>query len=121
MDSRNLRRRFGAHVQALRESRRLTQEGLAAKISRSVDTVGNIERGINATKLETASQIAAALDVPLSKLFDFDNSEGRPLPRRRKSVEEICSLLAEYDDRTIRRINHIVRAILDVAQKKNAR
>jgi len=121
MDSGSLRRQFGAHVQALREGRRLTQEGLAAKISRSVDTISNIERGINATKLETASHIARALDIPLSKLFDFDGVEGRPLPQRRKSIEELSRLLAGYDDRTVKRVSQVIEAMLKLTPKKSER
>jgi len=44
MDAEELKRRFGKRVQGLREAQGLTQEQLAARIQRSVDTVSNIER-----------------------------------------------------------------------------
>jgi len=52
MDADELKRRFGKRVQGLREAQGLTQEQLAARIQRSVDTVSNIERG--ATRIEVA-------------------------------------------------------------------
>ena len=121
MDTRELRRRFGAQVQALREARGLTQEGLAAKISRSVDTVSSIERGVNATKLETSYRLSRALDVSLSKLFEIDDAPMKAIPKRRSSIDNVVRVLADYDDPTIRRITEIVEAILKTTIKKRIR
>ena len=72
MDATELKRRFGKRVQGLREAKGMTQEQLASRIDRSVDTVSNIERGINATRIEVAHQIGIELGVALPDLFAFN-------------------------------------------------
>jgi transcriptional regulator with XRE-family HTH domain len=118
MDSRELRRRFGAQVQSLREARGLTQEALAEKIARSVDTVSSIERGINATTLETGYRLAKALEVPLARLFDISDGPSKPLPRRRGSLEQLLRVVADYDDQTVRRVAEVIQLVLKLSVKK---
>ena len=78
MESSELRRRFGAHLQQLREAKGLTQERLAEKIGRTVDTIGNIERGINGTRIETGYALASALGVTMADLFNVASLPRRP-------------------------------------------
>src|ERR1700722_16332347 len=117
MESNELRRRFGARLQSLREKRGLTQEELAAKIGRSVDTVGNIERGINATKLETGQRLARSLGIPLRDLFDIDAGSQTSGPTERRSLTKLIELVSKYDDRTIDRLTALVAQALQVSAK----
>ena len=108
MHGGDLKRRFGRKVQELREARGLTQEQLAAQIGRSVDTVSNIERGINATRIETAYQLAAALEVRLPDLFNFDDELEPSERERRIAIREIIELLGSRDPGTIARIRDLI-------------
>lgn len=66
----DLKRRIGRRLRALRESRGLSQEDVAAAIDRSVETVSNIERGKVLAALETLDRLSRRLEVPLSEFFD---------------------------------------------------
>ncbi|HEY3936211.1 MAG TPA: helix-turn-helix transcriptional regulator [Bryobacteraceae bacterium] len=115
MDSGELRRRFGAHVQRLREARGLTQEQLADRISRSVDTVGNIERGVNGTRLETGYALARALGIGAGELFDVAAVPRLPIAKRRKAVEQLLQVIDGLDDRSLAQLKVLVEAALRLA------
>lgn len=64
-------KRFGKHVRLLRETRKMSQEGLAIEADVPISQIGRIERGeINPT-LSTMNSLAAALKIPLSELTTF--------------------------------------------------
>ncbi len=118
MHGGDLKRRFGRKVQELREARGLTQEQLAARIGRSVDTVSNIERGLNATRLETAHQLATAFGVRLRDLFDLDD-ELEPAERERhRALEAINELLGDRDPATIARIRDLIEVGLKLTDAR---
>lgn len=61
---------FGIRVRLLRDQQGITQEQLAERTHRAVDTISLIERGINWPSIETIEQIAAALGASTRDLFD---------------------------------------------------
>ncbi len=65
-----LYKKFGDHVEKLRKEKGITQEELAVKADLHRAYFWDIENGRNIS-LKTAYKIAKALNVPLSKLFDF--------------------------------------------------
>ena len=115
MDSGELKRRFGKHVQGLREAKGLTQEQLADRIGRSVDTVGNIERGVNATRIEVAYQIALELDVRLPDLFAFEPTPERTEPVPSPAALALIDLIDGTDEATTVRLLALVRVGLGLA------
>ena len=116
MTSEELKYRFGRRIQTLREARGLTQEQLAAKVGRSVDTLSNIERGINATRIETAGRLAVELGVDLPELFAFqDRGTITPPVEQPKEVAEILALLDGLDPPIIAKICDLVRISLSIA------
>lgn len=62
--------KFGRRVRALREQRGWSQERLAEVSGLHRTYLGGIERGLRNPSLKNLARIAAALEVPLSKLFD---------------------------------------------------
>ena len=64
--------RFGLKIQYYRKLRGLTQEAFADKIGRSWSFVAKIESPTRpfGVSMETLFNIAAVLDVPVSKLFE---------------------------------------------------
>ena len=107
MDATELKRRFGKRVQSLRETKGLTQDQLAGRIGRSVDTVSNIERGINATRIEVAYQIAVELGVGLPELFAFTPETQKK--GEREPVALLLRLVQDCDDLTLRSLTELVR------------
>ena len=67
-----LQNRIGLRVQALRKVRGLTQEGLAERSGKSVDTLSLIERGRILPALDTLYALAEGLGEPLTTLLPVD-------------------------------------------------
>ena len=61
---------IGARVRTLRKRRGLTQEELAGRIGRSVETLSVLERGRATPTLPVLGRLSEALDVPLRDFFD---------------------------------------------------
>jgi transcriptional regulator with XRE-family HTH domain len=61
--------RFGAHVRELRRERGISQERLAALAGLDRTYVGGIERGERNVALVNLLKLAAALQVPASRLL----------------------------------------------------
>ena len=88
---------LGQRIKTLRKAKSLSQEKLANLIDKSVDTISNIERGIFAPRLDTALEIANALEIELFELFQV-----REMPledkEKMKLLDEIFSLLKDQPD-----------------------
>jgi len=63
--------RFGNRVRKLRLQSKMSQLELAQKAQLDLTTINEIENGNREPMLRTIWRIANALDVSLSKLFDF--------------------------------------------------
>ncbi len=66
----DLKSHIGVKVKAARQRKGFTQEELAEKIGKAVETVSNIERGFALTGLETLSDIAGVVGVPMTYFFE---------------------------------------------------
>lgn len=108
MGSGELKRLFGRRIQGLRESKGLTQEQLAERIGRTVDTVGNIERGINGTRIEVAYLIATELGVRLPDLFAFEEVYSKQSTAS-KTTDVIAKMLDECDEGTASDLLDLIR------------
>jgi DNA-binding XRE family transcriptional regulator len=115
MDTDELKRAFGRRVQGFREQNGLTQEQLAEKIDRTVDTVGNIERGATSTQIETAASIARVFRVEIAELFEFEAAPatGR---QRRKELTELTGLILDLDDRQFGALAALIRNAITLAR-----
>lgn len=116
MDISEIRQGFGRRVQSLRKAEGLTQEVLAQRIGRSVDTISNIERGFSSTRIETAAAIADALGTTLSDLFDF---QAVPSSEReaRRLTNELLTLVMNLDVPTIEAIIAQAEILLRVKER----
>jgi transcriptional regulator with XRE-family HTH domain len=105
-----------ARVRELRRRKGWSQEKLAEESGLSKDAVSRIERGDREPRLDTIEQIANAVGIPLSKLFDF----GEPAPRASARDEQIRSL-----DRSLSLVEQwladaLVDAVRRIAQAANS-
>lgn len=62
-------------LQKWRNRRNLTQQQLAMKIGCRRSTISRIEQGKQKPSLELAYSLAYTLEIPIEKLFDFENKE----------------------------------------------
>jgi transcriptional regulator with XRE-family HTH domain len=118
----DLKASFGNKVRALREAQRFTQDELADRIGRSVDTVSNIERGIYATRIEVAGRIAQALKVDLADLFDFrDNVRPSADREHRRTVRNLTSLLNDLDTKNLLALRDVIEASVKLTRGRRSK
>lgn len=113
MDIEEFKRLFGLRVQTFRRQQKLTQEALAEKIDRSVDTVSNLERGVSSTRIETAFRLAEALNVNILDLFDV-NPANVTDRERRQTIDRLISLVSSEDAETVAAVISQVEILLKV-------
>lgn len=68
---------FGQRLKFLREIRGLTQEQLARAVNLEYQTISRIETGMYFTSYENLTKIASVLNVPLKKLFEFEEDKDK--------------------------------------------
>ena len=73
----SLKENFGARIQEIRKSKKLTQEKLAEKIGLDTPNLSNIERGKRFVSAETLEKIACALNISEKDLFDFKHFQSK--------------------------------------------
>ena len=68
-----LTRKFGLKIKIERTKRHLSQDYLAELAGLNIKTISAIENGLSARSIETANDIAKALNIPLKELIDIEN------------------------------------------------
>lgn len=68
--SNDFKKKIGERVKAIRKAKGFTQEQLAEKIDKTVETVSNIERGKKLPSLITLEEIRKALNSRMSDFLD---------------------------------------------------
>ena len=63
---------FGKNIKKYRESAKMTQQGLADKVGKSLNFIGKIEVNFSRPSLDTVIDIAEALNISVSELTNFD-------------------------------------------------
>ena len=101
---------IGQRIRSYRTGKHLSQEKLAELSGCHAAYIGQLERGEKNATIESIEKIAAALDVPLSKLFENishreDKSRNIPLDcyefilsKTADEQEQIYKILLEMDN-----------------------
>ena len=84
---KELERAIGARVKLARTKMKITQEQLAEKVEKSVETISNIERGLVLPAIDTLLQIASALQVDITNLIGDSKYTGLSKHRSQKRIE----------------------------------
>lgn len=66
---------FGSNLRRLRKEKGLSQEQLAIDADIPINQIGRIERAEINTTLSTMRAISKALDIHISKLFEFEEEK----------------------------------------------
>lgn len=66
---------LGKNIKKHRESLNLTQQALADKVGKSLNFIGKIEVSFSHPSLDTVIDIAEALNISVSELTCFENSQ----------------------------------------------
>jgi transcriptional regulator with XRE-family HTH domain len=95
--SRQLEKTIGTRVKLARAKTNLTQEQLAEKIEKSVETVSNIERGLVLPTIETLLQIASVLKTTVAELINEENQTHKTT-RRVELEAKLQSIAGSMND-----------------------
>jgi transcriptional regulator with XRE-family HTH domain len=91
-----LKKKLGARIQAIRKSKKMTQEKLAELVELDIPNLSNIERGKRFLSSATLERIIAALDVSAKDLFDFDHIKSRD-----DLLDSIQNIIKESSDKEL--------------------
>ena len=69
----SLKALFGSRVRLYRERRKMTQLQLAVKVGLQREEISRIERGLFGPRFESIEDLAQELQVPVWKLFYFED------------------------------------------------
>lgn len=86
---------IGSKVQALRKTKKLTQEQLAEAVDVSWRTISNLETGKVIPKLELICALANYFDISVDELLNVRISQNKSITRIRKEnqvIQTICQL-----------------------------
>ena len=105
----NIKRSFGQRIKYYRKLKGLTQAELAYSIDKTEETISNIERGANSTKLEVIDNIAQILSVDIMELFNF--SEEIKIKDHEKSalIREVIEILKVKDKKYINGLLNLLK------------
>ena len=67
----NVEKKFGAKLAYVRKNKKLSQMKLAELVGMNFNYIGQIERGEANVTIKTMKILADALEIELTKLFDF--------------------------------------------------
>jgi transcriptional regulator with XRE-family HTH domain len=91
---------LGQIIRLARQRAGLTQEDLAARVSRTPESISNIERGLQEPGVKTVQSLAKALGLPLSEMFDR-SEEPRLTPERSQMEFQLRDLARGLTDRDL--------------------
>ncbi len=99
---------FGMRLRHLREKQGLTQQQLGELAETSYKYLGAIERGEENPSFKVISKLAAALEMELRDLFEFEHEETSPPALRKK----LNGLLKDADQASLQQTVKLMRALL---------
>ena len=99
---------IGRRIRDIRKKKKLTQEELAWKVNKSLNFIGQRERGTKKPSIQTLKKIADALEVPIGSFFE--DIEYNP-PEEDVMIKKINLLLKEASPEEKKVVYQIVKAI----------
>ena len=109
----DLKQHIGSKGRAERRRLGLTQEQLAERVGKAVETISNIERGHAYTGLETLEKLSTAMNAPIVSFFEgADRASSQSLERAKMEIElsEVAQKLGDRDLRTILQMARTIQA-----------
>jgi transcriptional regulator with XRE-family HTH domain len=109
---------IGARLRSLREESKLSQGDIEHRTGLLRCYISRVENGHTVPSLETLERFAAALEVPLYKLFYTSEAESQtPNLTGRKSLEELGDQSGkeeEEDARFLLKFRHLMQRLPDL-------
>ena len=102
MDKDDFIYNIGRKIASLRKIKGVSQEELAARCERVVNTISNLERGLGDPKISTLKKIAQSLDVSILAILDVDEVNDSDYRKSNETtINHIVALLKKLDKNTL--------------------
>ena len=98
---------LGKRIRYLRRVKELSQENLAEKANISAKYLGEIERGQANLTIDVTEQLAAALKIEMTELFDYQHEADSKHIKSR-----INTLIKEADSDDLKLIYRILKSVM---------
>lgn len=115
-DPEKFRRDLGKRLRALRRESGLTQAVVARHAEIGNEFVSRLENGQGSPSLDTLGRLAAALDIPVAELFQFDADT----PAQQRTTKRILRVLSRLGDEEIELVLRMAEQIARY-QSRNGR
>lgn len=100
----DITKQLGLRIRLLRNERHMSQEEVSFKAGISAAHLGQIERATKNPTIETVARIAAALDVPITSLFDNSNTVTKQGSNTVEKINAHLEVMSESEQADILRI-----------------
>ncbi|MCL2331754.1 MAG: helix-turn-helix domain-containing protein [Proteobacteria bacterium] len=110
MDKQEFLRDLGAYISKVRRERRISQQQLAGRSGKMLNTISNIERGLADPRASTLVSIAGALGIPAPELL-IKNHNAVIKEVNSALMTEIVKLLHAFDDAELRTAHRVLSAL----------
>ena len=101
---------IGSKVQALRKTKKLTQEQLAEAVGVSWRTISNLETGKVIPKLELVCALANYFDISVDELLNVRISQNKSITRIRKE-NQVIQTIYQLNDQLLAHIEGYIQLI----------
>lgn len=102
----------GRRIASIRKEKAISQEELAAKCERVVNTISNLERGIGDPKISTLKRIAKSLDTSLLAILDVEDVNNTDYKKSNElTIHHIEVLLKKLDESTLKIIEKQIEGL----------
>lgn len=118
MDEDDFAIQLGSRIRELRKLKGISQLDLAYDMDMSMNTISGIELGKISPKIDTLKKISKKLNINISELFEFSDSQYKDKIVRKK-VEEISRDLLARDKDFIDLIANIINLLQKAEKNKN--
>jgi transcriptional regulator with XRE-family HTH domain len=119
--SEALKRKIGSVVRAAREQLGITQEELAKRVEKDVDSISLIERGRSLPPLKTLLALVDALDVPLQDFVGMPAGEAGKTRQRFYLEAQIVAMIRQLSDRELELVRDQVALVMKHHSQKKRR
>jgi transcriptional regulator with XRE-family HTH domain len=115
IDLQQIALQLGGRIRTLRKKLGLKQAQFAQMIGMSRDAIGLMERGDKLPRLESICKIADKLNIPLSKLLDFDREmhEEKTRSRAQDPLSSFNLYLKTKSPQQVQMIRDVAHDIFD--------
>ncbi len=102
----NLKLQFGKRIKELRERKKLSQEQLAEMVNMESRHISRIETGNSFTTIENINNIANALNVTISEIFNFNHKQERKILEN-----ELINIIKNADNSELEQLYRIIKSV----------